>query len=206
MKISRAAAQHGPGRDPVAGLRACSAQELIVSAAASLTNAFQAAGKAFEQAQPGAKSRSTSRASGPLLPQIAQGAPVDVFASADQETMNRAASAHLIAPATRVDFAANTLVLDRARGIDRRLAEQLSDLANAVVPAHRDRHAGDCSGRALHQGGDRQGAASRRRSNRAGSSARACARSSTTWRAARSMPASSTHRRAIDARARSRSR
>jgi len=93
------------------GGAACSAQELIVSAAASLTNAFQAVGKAFEQARPGAKLTFNFAASGPLLAQIQQGAPVDVFASADQETMNRAASAHLIAPATRVDFAANTLML-----------------------------------------------------------------------------------------------
>ena len=93
------------------GSVACHAQELVVSAAASLTNAFQALGKSFEQARPGAKLTFNFAASGPLLAQIQQGAPVDVFASADQETMNRAASAQLIAPATRVDFAANTLVL-----------------------------------------------------------------------------------------------
>ncbi|WP_407830300.1 molybdate ABC transporter substrate-binding protein [Verminephrobacter aporrectodeae] len=85
------------------------AQELVVSAAASLTNAFQAVGQAFEQAQPGAKVRFNFAASGPLLAQIRQGAPVDVFASADQESMHRAA--RLIVAATRADFAANTLVL-----------------------------------------------------------------------------------------------
>src|SRR6478736_7695926 len=91
------------------GSAACSAQELIVSAAASLTNAFQAAGKAFEQARPGAKITFNFAASGPLLAQIQQGAPVDVFASADQETMNKAAG--LVVASTRADFAANTLVL-----------------------------------------------------------------------------------------------
>ena len=50
-------------------------------------------------------------ASGVLLQQISQGAPVDVFASADQETMNRAAQQKLIAEISRRDFAANTLVL-----------------------------------------------------------------------------------------------
>lgn len=90
---------------------AANAQELIVSAAASLTNAFQAVGRAFEQARPGAKITFNFAASGPLLAQIQQGAPVDVFASADQDTMNRAAGANLIAAPTRVDFAANTLVL-----------------------------------------------------------------------------------------------
>jgi molybdate transport system substrate-binding protein len=46
-----------------------------------------------------------------LLQQMVQGAPVDVFASADQETMNRAVEQKLADPATRADFAANALVL-----------------------------------------------------------------------------------------------
>ena len=68
------------------------AQALTVSAAASLTNAFQAIGQAYEKANPGARITFNFAASGPLLAQIQQGAPVDVFASADQETMNRAAA------------------------------------------------------------------------------------------------------------------
>ena len=87
------------------------AQELTVSAAASLTNAFQAIGQAFEKAHPGSKITFNFAASGPLLAQIQQGAPVDVFASADQETMNRAATAKLLADGTRADFAHNTLVV-----------------------------------------------------------------------------------------------
>ncbi|MDN8613633.1 molybdate ABC transporter substrate-binding protein [Variovorax ginsengisoli] len=114
------------------GSAACSAQELIVSAAASLTNAFQAAGKAFEQTRPGAKVTFNFAASGPLLAQIQQGAPVDVFASADQETMNRAAGANLIAPATRVDFAANMLVLI-VPAVSTRAPKQLGDLANPSI-------------------------------------------------------------------------
>ena len=40
-----------------------------------------------------------------------QGAPVDVFASADQETMDSAVKKSLVDPATRRDFALNDLVL-----------------------------------------------------------------------------------------------
>jgi len=87
------------------------AQELVVSAAASLTNAFQAIGIAFEAATPGEKLTFNFAASGPLLAQIQQGAPVDVFASADEETMNRAATAKLLTEGTRFDFTQNTLVL-----------------------------------------------------------------------------------------------
>lgn len=87
------------------------AQDLTVSAAASLTNAFQAVARAFENARPGTRVILNFAASGPLLAQIRQGAPVDVFASADQDTMDRAEAAGLLAPGTRADFATNTLVL-----------------------------------------------------------------------------------------------
>jgi molybdate transport system substrate-binding protein len=86
-------------------------QELVVSAAASLTNAFRDIGKAFESANPGAAVLFNFGASDVLLAQIAKGAPVDVFASADEEAMNRAERDALLRPATRRDFAANRLVL-----------------------------------------------------------------------------------------------
>jgi molybdate transport system substrate-binding protein len=86
-------------------------QELIVSAAASLTNAFPEIGRLFEQQHPGTKIIYNFAASGPLLQQIAQGAPVDVFASADQKTMNQAVDKGLIVPASRKNFVSNTLVL-----------------------------------------------------------------------------------------------
>jgi molybdate transport system substrate-binding protein len=87
------------------------AQELTVSAAASLTNAFPEIGKRFEQQHPGTKVIFNFAASGPLLQQIAQGAPVDVFASADQKTMNQAQEKGLIVPASRKNFVSNTLAL-----------------------------------------------------------------------------------------------
>jgi len=85
--------------------------ELIVSAAASLTNAFPEIGKIFERQHPGTKVIFNFAASGPLFQQIAQGAPVDVFASADQKTMNQAQEKGLIVPASRKNFVSNTLVL-----------------------------------------------------------------------------------------------
>lgn len=91
-------------------LVAC-AQQLTVSAAASLTDAFKEIGSKFEAARPGVTVRFNFAASGVLIQQIAQGAPVDVFASADQETMNRGVQQKLVDPDTRRDFATNTLVL-----------------------------------------------------------------------------------------------
>lgn len=85
--------------------------ELTVSAAASLTNAFPEIGQRFENLHPGTKVIFNFAASGPLFQQIAQGAPVDVFAAADQKTMNQAQEKGLIVPESRKNFVSNTLVL-----------------------------------------------------------------------------------------------
>jgi len=87
------------------------AVDLTVSAAASLTNAFAEIGKAFEAQNPGSKVQFNFAASGALLQQIAKGAPVDVFASADEETMDDAQGQGLVDPTTRVDFVRNSLVV-----------------------------------------------------------------------------------------------
>ncbi len=86
-------------------------QELIVSGAASLTNALKEVAGQFEQTHPGVKIVCNFAASGSLLQQIAQGAPVDVFAAADQKTMNQAQEKGLIVPTSRKNFVSNTLVL-----------------------------------------------------------------------------------------------
>lgn len=85
--------------------------ELTVSAAASLTNAFRALGPVFAAQAAGDTVVFNFASSDALLAQIAKGAPVDVFASADQETMNRAAAQKLLAPDSRRDFVGNALVL-----------------------------------------------------------------------------------------------
>ena len=106
------------------------AQQLTVSAAASLTDAFKEIGPRFEAARPGTTLRFNFAASGVLLQQIAQGAPVDVFVSADQDTMNRAADQKLIATGTRRDFASNALVLVTPAGSP---LKTLRDLARSEV-------------------------------------------------------------------------
>jgi molybdate transport system substrate-binding protein len=92
------------------------AAELVVSAAASLTNAFKEIGAAFEKTQPGDRVVSNFAASGPLLQQIENGAPVDVFASADQETMDKGEAKKLIVAASRRNFVSNRLVLVQPKG------------------------------------------------------------------------------------------
>ncbi|MEZ0328883.1 MAG: molybdate ABC transporter substrate-binding protein [Dissulfuribacterales bacterium] len=86
-------------------------KEITVSAAASLTNAFTEIGRDFELANPGVKVNLNFGASGALYRQIAQGAPVDVFAFADQETMDTAQRQGHVMPGSRRNFAGNSLVL-----------------------------------------------------------------------------------------------
>lgn len=88
-----------------------SEQTLSVSAAASLTNAYAEIGTAFEAKHPDKKVEFNFAASGVLLQQILNGAPVDVFASADQATMDKAQEEKAIKEATRIDFIGNGLVL-----------------------------------------------------------------------------------------------
>jgi len=111
---------------------AAAAQQITVSAAASLTDAFKEIGPKFEAAKAGRTMRFNFAASGVLLQQIAQGAPVDVFASADQDTMNRGADQKLIDTATRKDFVTNSLVLvEPAQGAVG--LKSLQDLSGASV-------------------------------------------------------------------------
>lgn len=87
------------------------AAELTVSAASSLTQALRDLAPAFEAAQPGTTVRLNFGASGGLLAQIRQGAPVDVFLSADADTMDQAERQGLLQPGSRRDVATNTLVV-----------------------------------------------------------------------------------------------
>jgi molybdate transport system substrate-binding protein len=87
------------------------AADLTVSAAASLTNAFRDLAPLFEAANPGAKVQFNFAASGPLLQQIVKGAPVDVFVSADQETMDQAQTQGFVQGAQRRNFVSNSLVV-----------------------------------------------------------------------------------------------
>src|SRR4030095_6017001 len=87
------------------------AADIMVAAAASLTNAFTDIGKAQEKPAPGTRLLFNCGSSGQLLQQIFRGAPVDVFASADLETMDRAEKQRLIVRSSRANFAANKLVV-----------------------------------------------------------------------------------------------
>jgi molybdate transport system substrate-binding protein len=99
------------------------AETLIVFAAASLKNAIDDIDAAFFQAT-GVKVAASYAASSALAKQIEQGAPADVFASADIDWMDYAQGQKLIDDATRVNLLGNRLVL---------IAPQDSALADVTI-------------------------------------------------------------------------
>src|SRR3954452_17229990 len=86
------------------------AGEVTVFAAASLTDAMQEIGAAYEQAT-GDKVVLNLGASSALARQIQEGAPADLFFSADEAKMNDLEKRGLLAKGTRRSLLSNTLVI-----------------------------------------------------------------------------------------------
>ena len=90
--------------------RSSSAEELLVFAAASLRNALDEANAAYTKAS-GNEVTTSYAASSALAKQIEQGAPADVFISADLDWMDYLQERDLIDPATRSNLLGNGIVL-----------------------------------------------------------------------------------------------
>lgn len=115
----------------VLAVRAQEGNTLTVFAAASLTDAFEDVAQAFESANPGVEVLFNFASSSDLATQIVEGAPADVFASANNMQMNVARDGDRIAGKPRT-FVKNRLVLivpaDNPASIT-----SLPDLANPGV-------------------------------------------------------------------------
>ena|SRR6185369_2634410 len=88
---------------------------LTVSAAASLTEAVREIGQSFEKAT-GVRVELNFGASNQLARQIEEGAPVDVFLSADEASVDRLEKKGLLAGGTRRSILSNTLVIVVEKG------------------------------------------------------------------------------------------
>lgn len=84
---------------------------LLVSAAASLKDVLEEIRLLYQKAAPGVKVTFNFGASGALLQQIEQGAPVDVFISAANRQMDALDQKGQLIPGTRSNLASNRLVL-----------------------------------------------------------------------------------------------
>lgn len=107
---------------------------LTVFAAASLKAPFEALAEDFERKHSGTSVQLNFAGSSDLATQLISGAPADVFASANEATMDSVASEGLLA-ATPETFATNTLTIavpnGNPSGIDS--LEDLADPQHAVV-------------------------------------------------------------------------
>jgi molybdate transport system substrate-binding protein len=86
-------------------------KDLTVSAAISLKNAFEEAGRLYEAKHKGTRVFFNFGASGNLARQIEGGAPVDVFASAAQQDMDAIEERGLLVSGSKKYFARNSIVL-----------------------------------------------------------------------------------------------
>lgn len=101
------------------------AENLIVLAAASTTEAMNEVGALFEK-KTGHAAQFSFGSAGALARQIQNGAPADVFISANEQWMDVLAKDGKINPATRTDLLANRLVLIAPKGREVVLDEHFS--------------------------------------------------------------------------------
>jgi molybdate transport system substrate-binding protein len=124
---------------PLFGLAArahAAEQGLTVFAAASLTEALNDNG-ALWAAQGHPAPRFSYAASSTLARQLEQGAPANLFASADTQWMDWAETRHLIVPETRRNLLGNTLVLIAPKETARPVAIPGTDFAALLGPEGR---------------------------------------------------------------------
>jgi molybdate transport system substrate-binding protein len=95
--------------------------KIMVFAAASLKQTFTDIGEQFKTDNPGVSVEFSFAGSSDLVTQLTQGAPADVFASADTKNMDKAVQAGLLAGGP-VNFATNTLTIAVAPGNPNKIA------------------------------------------------------------------------------------
>ena len=106
-------------------------QKITVFAAASLKKSFTEIGERFTTDNPGTAVEFSFAGSSDLVTQLTQGAPADVFASADAKNMDKVAKAGLLA-VDPVTFASNTLTIAVAPGNPKKITS-LKDLAQPGI-------------------------------------------------------------------------
>ncbi|MBT2501571.1 molybdate ABC transporter substrate-binding protein [Curtobacterium sp. ISL-83] len=118
----------GSGSDGASatGTTTAPAGSITVFAAASLQRTFTELGKRYEQTHPGTTITFSFAGSSDLATQIRNGAPADVFAAADETTMQGLVGSDVAAGAPR-DFASNVLEIAVAPGNPEHIAT-LADL------------------------------------------------------------------------------
>lgn len=124
-----AASNTAPGSSTAGSSSAGQSATVTVYAAASLKATFTKIAAEFEAANPGTKVTLNFAGSSDLATQISQGAPADVFASADTKNMDKLSDAKLI-DGTASNFATNVLEI----AVPRANPASISSFADLAKP------------------------------------------------------------------------
>jgi len=129
--VTAAHASAMPARAMPASAIPAAGATIVVSAASSLTEAFTKLGRDFEHAHKNVKVTFNFGGSPLLVTQIENGAPVDVFASADEANMDKLRTSKLVAGRPRL-FARNRGAIIVARGNPKHI-KSVKDLAGVSL-------------------------------------------------------------------------
>ncbi len=111
----------------------CGAQEITVAAAADLRPAFEEIIAKFQQSQPGAVVKVTYGSSGNFFQQIQNGAPFEMFFSANEDYPKKLESAGLTVPGSYRQYARGKIVLLVSSGSKLDINQGLKVLLDASV-------------------------------------------------------------------------
>lgn len=134
----------------VSGARA---GEINLSAAASLKEALSEIADNFAGQHPGLTIRKNFGASGVLAKQIENGAPADIFISADQKWVSYLAEKDLLDRGVAATLATNTLVFVGSDTTRARSLAEVAGLERVAIGSPKSVPAGDYAMQALHQAG-----------------------------------------------------
>jgi len=129
------------------------AADIRVSAAASMAEALGEISSLYAAAHPGVAVVPNFAASGTLAKQIAQGAPVDLFVSANPKWMDYLVEEKRIAPQGITNLACNSLVLVGARGRSIASLGDLRQLSRIAIGSPKSVPAGQYAEEALTRAG-----------------------------------------------------
>jgi molybdate transport system substrate-binding protein len=128
---------------------AASAETVYLSAAASMTDALKEIITGFNAGHPETKIQTNFGSSGSLAKQIDQGAPADIYISANPEWMNYLVEKRLITPESNRIFAYNKLVFVGAKRLTPLILEKLAELERIAIGSPQSVPAGQYARQAL---------------------------------------------------------
>lgn len=130
-----------------------SAAEVRLSVAASLADAVKELTSVYKVANPGVSFRSNFGASGALAKQLGEGAPADIYISANQKWMDYLLRENQLSRGSVRILAGNTLVFVGAKGVRAASLKDLPVLGRIAVGSPRSVPAGEYAKSAMEKAG-----------------------------------------------------